>query len=86
MDKSSAVNDMAIELGKQIRIARVERGMSQLELIEKTGLGDSTVRRIEKGTRDASASQLHTIAGVFGMPLSQLIARAEDSLKRQRET
>lgn len=86
METAPTARDLAVELGKRIRIERVERGMAQLELAKRTGLADSTIRRIEKGTRDASASQLHTIAGVFGMPLSQLIARAEDSIERQRES
>ncbi|OXM18344.1 XRE family transcriptional regulator [Rhodococcus erythropolis] len=86
METAPTARDLAVELGKRIRIERVERSMAQLELVKRTGLADSTIRRIEKGTRDASTSQLHTIAGVFGMPLSQLIARAEDSLKRQRES
>lgn len=86
MDKTSPVNDMAIELGKQIRIARVERGMSQLELIEKTGLGDSTVRRIEKGTRDVTASQLQKIASALGMRMSQLGALAEQAIERRQNS
>lgn len=86
METAPPARDLAVELGKRIQIERVERGMAQLELVKRTGLADSTIRRIEKGTRDATASQLHAIAGAFGMPLSQLIALAEDSVERQRES
>lgn len=72
---------MAIELGKQIQFARIELGLSQLQLIEASGLGDSTVRRIEKGTSSATITQLGKIAEALNTSISTLVGRAEEAIE-----
>jgi transcriptional regulator with XRE-family HTH domain len=50
---------------------RVQRGWSQEQLAELTGLSARTIQRIERG-RNASAESLKAIAAVFGVDLSVL--------------
>lgn len=76
---------MLIELGKQIQFARIALGLSQLQLIEATGLGDSTIRRIEKGTRSATITQLGKIAQALGITVGELAGRAEQAIESSKE-
>ena len=64
------------ELGRVIRAERVRRRMTQLDLIAKSGLGRSTVRRIESGERDMSVSQLLAIAAALDVSPVAILADA----------
>lgn len=51
---------------------RKVRGWTQKTLAEKTGLGQSTISEIEKGTHIPSLEDAFLLAEIFGVPLEEL--------------
>ena len=50
------------QVGRRIKVRRVELGMTQAELAEKLSVGQSNLSYIERGERDVSVSLLAEIA------------------------
>ena len=59
-----------IELGKRIRLRRVEMKISQAELGEKLGVSFQQVQKYEKGMNRVGAARLQQIATALGVPVS----------------
>lgn len=65
-------------LGSAIRLRRAEiGGLSQERLGELAGLHRTYVSGIELGLRNPSYENLLKLAEALGIPLSELVARAE---------
>jgi len=65
------------QLGHRIRTLREQRGMSQLELARLVGVTRGYISQIETGIQqDVNAPLLRDIAGVLGVPASDLLAAA----------
>lgn len=62
----------SIEIGKQIREARENKGMSQEEVAEIVGGGQSTIGRIEAGDFKRIPSVLPALARLVGLTMEQL--------------
>jgi transcriptional regulator with XRE-family HTH domain len=60
-----------------LRKLRAERGWSQEELAERSGLHRTYVSGIERGTRNVSLDNLERIANAFGLPVSSLFLIGE---------
>lgn len=58
-----------IELGKRIRLRRVEQKISQAELGEKLGVSFQQVQKYEKGANRIGASRLFDLSHVLGVPV-----------------
>ena len=56
-----------IELGKRIRLRRVEQKISQAELGDKLGVSFQQVQKYEKGVNRVGAGRLTKIAEVLGI-------------------
>ena len=50
------------QVGRRIKVRRVELGMTQAELAQKLSVGQSNLSYIERGERDVSVSLLAEIA------------------------
>lgn len=61
------------QIGTALRAARVDRGLTQIQLGEMAGLDHKTVHRIEYGTSDPSLSMLLRLAAALDMPLADLV-------------
>ena len=48
--------------GRRLQALRVQRGLSQEELADASGLGPAEVRRVERGQRDLSVIALADLA------------------------
>src|SRR6201993_5255792 len=59
-----------IELGKRIRLRRVEQRISQSELGEKLGVSFQQVQKYEKGVNRVGASRLQQIATALDVPVT----------------
>jgi transcriptional regulator with XRE-family HTH domain len=59
-----------IELGKRIRLRRVEQKISQAELGEKLGVSFQQVQKYETGKNRVGAGRLQAIAERLGVPVS----------------
>ena len=53
-----------------------ERGMSQADLVRQTGIAKATVSDLVTGKRAFPVEQMHSVAGVFGLPATVFMPRA----------
>jgi transcriptional regulator with XRE-family HTH domain len=58
------------ELGKRIRLRRVELGISQSDLAEKLGVTFQQVQKYEKGVNRVGASRLQQVATALNVPVT----------------
>ena len=71
---------MTWSLGKRLKIARIERGISQRQLAQQTGLRQSHLSMIENDKHDPSATMVRTLARALGVTTDYLLGMdAEDS-------
>jgi transcriptional regulator with XRE-family HTH domain len=59
-----------IEMGKKIRLRRVEQRLSQSDLGEKLGISFQQVQKYEKGVNRVGASRLQQIAVALDVPVT----------------
>ncbi len=59
-----------IELGKRIRLRRVEQRVSQAELGDKLGVSFQQVQKYEKGVNRVGAARLQQIATALDVPVT----------------
>lgn len=59
-------------IGSQIRQMRTDRGWTQMELAQKSGLPQSHISRIEKAEYTATYKTLEKIARAFGVEVGQI--------------
>ena len=62
-------NKFTIALGKLIKDARIEAKISQAELAQKAYFKQSSVSRIEAGTRDVSAEEIFYLSIALDKPI-----------------
>ena len=58
-----------IKFGKFIREARLEKGLTQKQLAETTGINQADISRLENGTANPSLRTLKRLAAGLGMKL-----------------
>jgi transcriptional regulator with XRE-family HTH domain len=66
-------------LGRAVRAVRAERGLSQVQLTEATGLMQTWISHVEHGRRNPSWSNVVRLADGLGISVAELAARAEAS-------
>lgn len=77
---STIVNDDPTQpLATRIAIERQARGWSLAELADRSGVSKAMISKIERGEASPTATLLGRLSGAFGLTLSTLLARAEDS-------
>jgi transcriptional regulator with XRE-family HTH domain len=59
-----------VELGKRIRLRRVEIDISQTELADKLGVSFQQVQKYEKGVNRVGAARLQQIATALDVPIT----------------
>lgn len=70
---------MSAEFGNLLRKAREEKGLSQTELAEKTGLQPSAISHFELGRRSPSFDNLRILADALAVTVDYLLGRESDS-------
>ena len=58
--------------GNRVRELRGERGWSQEDLAERSGLHRNYVGGIERGERNVGLDNIHALANAFGVRVSRL--------------
>jgi transcriptional regulator with XRE-family HTH domain len=69
-EKPRSTGQQDIELGKRVRLRRVELKISQSELAEKLGVSFQQVQKYEKGTNRVGAARLQQIATALDVPVT----------------
>lgn len=64
-------------VGRNVRIYRLKKNMSQEKLGEALGLTFQQVQKYEKGTNRVGAGRLYQIACILGVPVTTLFEGAE---------
>ncbi len=81
---------MLKNLGQRIRKLRKEKGLTLVEIAEKTGIAQATLSRIETGTMIGTVESHEKIAETLGIGLSELYAgvdrRYEEISHQTKET
>jgi transcriptional regulator with XRE-family HTH domain len=67
----------ATALGRAVQAIRAEKGISQVQLSENTGLMQSWISNVEHGRRNPSWNNVIRLAQGLGVRASELVARAE---------
>jgi len=66
-------HDFASNVGERIRVARQQKGWTQVELAEAAGLSSNYVARLERGELGASLFVAMKIAEALGVTLDVLV-------------
>jgi transcriptional regulator with XRE-family HTH domain len=72
-----------IEVGRRIRIRRLERQMSQTELAVQLGVTFQQVQKYEKGVNRVGAARLQRIADALEVPISFFFSAPERGSQRE---
>jgi len=72
-------NDIDELVGCNVRLFRLNRGMTQAELAEALRVTSQQIQKYEKGKNRISAGRLFAIAGLFGVPVSAFFDGVEHS-------
>jgi transcriptional regulator with XRE-family HTH domain len=70
-------DDLSASLAAALRDARRDRDLSASVLAERSGVSRAMIGKIERGEAQPTAVLLGRLAAALGMPLSELVARAE---------
>lgn len=63
-----------VAFGRRLASLRLERGMTQENLSERTGLSPAVLSEVENGRRDVRISALWLLAGGLDVTLADLVA------------
>jgi transcriptional regulator with XRE-family HTH domain len=69
-DKNPSAVDVLV--GQNIRLGRLQMGLSQTELGARIGVSSQQIHKYEKGTNRIGASRLQQIAVIFRLPVAAL--------------
>jgi len=83
MPRSSTDNDKLI--GRQIRLARQSRGLSQEGLANAIGVTFQQVQKYEKGTNRISAGRLVDVASFLGLDINYFFGPAFELQSDQKQ-
>lgn len=64
--KDKGDNTAAKEIGRKLKLLRVERGMMAKDVCEKAGITNSTLTAIENGAYNSGIRQISNIAKALG--------------------
>lgn len=78
------VNDVDSALARRLRLERERRGWSLAELSSRSGVSKAMISKIERNEASPTAALLGKLSAAFGLTLSVLLERAENSGGRLR--
>lgn len=60
-------------IGLRIKRRRIKAGLTQKELAKKSGVSETTIVNLEKGTTKPTQYSLYKLSRVFGITIDQLV-------------
>lgn len=75
------VDDTASRLAARIKAEREDRGWTPAELAGRSGVSRAMIVKVESGKSSPTAMLLGKLSGAFGITMSTLLARAEDTCR-----
>ena len=67
-------------IGKNLKLGRVERDLTQEAVARKTGMYTTQVARMERGETDTGITKYLKVAWEIGMPPGELFRNLEDRM------
>lgn len=61
------------DFGQNLYLKRLEKGMTQRELVQKTGIPQPNLSRIERGRQDVTVSTLLNLCSALGVRPSEIL-------------
>ena len=71
------------ELGENIRLARLRRKLSTIQVAERAGMGRTTLVKIEQGHPGVGIGQYLNVLKVLGLEKDFLLVAKDDALGRK---
>lgn len=84
MDETPPPSAETLNVGQRIRRARERLGLTQLEVSEASGIGNSSLSEIENGKREPAISQLKKLEPVLHVTIAELLSPIEQPLPQVR--
>lgn len=84
MSDARSTSAMDYVLGRKLRLARTEAGLSQQALAERLGITFQQIQKYEKGANRIAASRLVSIAAAVDRPISYFLEDAKDAVAAAR--
>lgn len=66
------------KVGDRIRVLRIKRGYTQVQLADKTGLKRSALGNYERGIREPDLDTIELLADFFDVSIADLMGREEN--------
>jgi len=82
---SKYIQRISDKMAERIRSLRIEKGISNNELSQLSGLSRAAIRKIERSDRNPTINTLLAIADAFNIPCWQIIKDAEDAAMHDYE-
>jgi transcriptional regulator with XRE-family HTH domain len=76
---STIVTDVTGPLASRLKTERETRGWSVADLAERSGVSRAMISKVERAEASPTAALLGKLSGAFGLTLSALLARAEQT-------
>jgi transcriptional regulator with XRE-family HTH domain len=76
---SDAVNNFSERLSARLKMERERRGWSLAELAQRSGVSKAMISRIERNETSPTAALLGRLSGAFGLTLSALLGRLDET-------
>jgi transcriptional regulator with XRE-family HTH domain len=86
MKRRKGPNPVDIEVGRRIRLQRMNAGMSQTELGDKVGVTFQQIQKYEKGKNRVGAGRLTQIASVLHVPIGVFFDGATEASQSPGES
>lgn len=83
-EESSHITAVLAGVGTRLQIMRESRGLTLVELAERTSISTSTLSRLENGQRRPSLELLLPLAEIYRVPLDELVGAPETGDPRIR--
>lgn len=77
------IQRILIELGENIRLARLRRKLSTIQVAERAGIGRSTLVKIEQGHAGVGIGQYLNVLKVLNLENDFLLVAKDDELGRK---
>lgn len=74
---AATVADLLVEIASRIRAQRMDKGLTQADLADATGLSRGSIANIEVGTQMVQIPALAKIAGVPGCSIAELLGEGD---------
>ena len=72
------MEDYRRQIAQRIKAARKDKGKTQAEVAQTTGMDQSYISRLENATAEGTPSQLMAIARAIGVPVARFYGEQDD--------